>query len=319
MTPAPVISVALTTYNGARYLREQLDSIYAPCGVVYEVVASDDGSTDGTREILADYARKRGLRDVSDGQHRGLVQNFAHALRHCRGELIALSDQDDVWVPGRLNALREAIAGYEAVYSLIDRVIAPDGALTSWTAPAGMREAVRAIGTGQPTGALLASNWVISHTMLFRRRVLAAALPIPDGQPYHDGWLGLAAAALGRIRYLEPSLTLYRQHAASHTAAAAAPATRQVLGQRAGLARERWFDKCRGEIARLDGCIAAPFLGAEERALAVELRDYYRRGLRRGLSVRTALAARRLAPYFFSSLDSRWRRNFILRGLLGGV
>lgn len=315
MTRPPVISIALATCNGARFLREQLDSIYTPCGVSFEVVASDDGSTDGTREILRDYAQRHGLRDVSDGQHRGLVQNFAHALSHCSGEFIALADQDDIWTPGRLDALLTALGEHQAVYSLIDRVLSPDGVIVPWTAPPGIREYARAYGTGRPTRQLLASNWAISHTMLVRRAVVQAALPIPAGQPYHDAWLALAASALGGIRYLEPSLTIYRQHAASHTAATAAPAQRRGLG----LARESWLAKCRGEIARLDDCARAPFLDADARAFAQRLAAYYQSGLRGGFSLNMGFEARRLAPYFFSSLDSRWRRNFVLRGFLGAL
>jgi len=315
MTRAPVISVALATYNGERFLREQLDSIYAPCAVPFEVVASDDGSTDGTREILRDYARRHGLRDVSDGQRRGLVQNFAHALSHCVGDFVALSDQDDLWVPGRLDALLAALGDHQAVYSLIDRVLSPAGVIVPWPAPPGIREFARTHGTGRPTARLLASNWVIGHTMLVRRAVVQAALPIPAGQPYHDAWLALAASAKGGLRYLEPSLTIYRQHAASHTAAAQAPAQRRALG----LARESWLAKCQGELARLGDCAAAPFLDAEARAFARRLAAYYQRGLRRGVSLRMGAEARRLAPYFFSSLDTRWRRNFVLRGFLGAL
>lgn len=319
MTTAPVISVALATYNGAAFLREQLDSIYAPCAVTFEVVAADDGSTDGTREILRDYARKRGLRDVTDGRRRGLVKNFEHVLRHSRGELVALSDQDDIWVPGRLDRLRQELGTYQAVYSLIDRVMSPAGTIGPWDEPRGIREFARRHGTGAPTERLIASNWVISHTLLLRRSVVEAALPIPDGQPYHDAWLALAASTLGGVRYLEPSGTLYRQHAASHTAAAALPPTRRWLGRRFGLTRESWLAKCRGEIARLDGVVGAPFLADADRAFAARLREYYRRGLRGGLSLRTGFAARTLAPFFFSSADPRWRRNFVLRGFLGAL
>lgn len=319
MTSAPVISVALATYNGAAYLREQLDSIFTPCGVTYEVVAADDGSTDGTRELLQHYAHNRGLRDVTDGRHRGLVGNFSHVLQHCRGQFIALSDQDDIWVEGRLDQLRAALGERDAVYSLIDRVLKPDGVIGAWSAPVGIRDYARRHGTGRPTAHLLASNWVISHTMLLRRSVLDAALPIPVTQPYHDAWLALAACAGGGVRYLEPSLTIYREHAASHTAAAGQPEARRVLGARAGLGREAWLAKCHGEITRLRSCQEAPFLHGPERAFAGRLRRYFERGLSRGVSFRMGFEARRLAPYFFSSVDRRWRRNFILRGFLGAI
>ena len=318
MTSTPVISVAMATYNGGRYLREQLDSIYQPCGVAFEVVVSDDASNDETRSILAEYARSRGLRDVSDGRRRGLVANFERAMQHCGGDYVALSDQDDVWLEGRLDTLLRTIEGHDAVYSLIERVLRPDGSIGAWNAPAGMREFVARYGTGKPTPYLLASNWAISHTMLLRRAVVQAALPIPPTQPYHDGWLATAASALGTIRALEPSPTLYRQHDASLTAASP-PDNRRWFGRAAGLPRATWITKCRAEIARLESLRAASFLSPADREFASALSRYYERGLRRGLSLRSGFAARRLANFFYSSADARWRRNFILRGFFGAI
>lgn len=319
MTPAPVISVALATYNGAKFLREQLDTIYTTCDATYEVVVSDDGSSDGTREIVQEYARKRGLRDVTDGRHRGLVGNFGHVLQQCRGHYIALADQDDIWMEGRLDRLLRAIGEFDAVYSLIDRVLKPDGEIGMWSGPVGIREQVERIGTGRPTAHLLASNWVVSHTLFVRRRVLDVALPIPPAQPYQDGWLALAASAGAGLRYLTPSPTIYREHAASHTAATTPPETRTVLGRSAGLARAGWMEKCRSEITRLKSCESARFLSAADQAFATRLRRYYERGLRRGVSLQMGFEARRLAPYFFACADPRLRRNFILRGFLGAL
>lgn len=319
MTPSPVISVALATYNGARYLREQLDSIYAPCSWPFEVVAADDGSSDGTREILRAYARSHGLRDVSDGQRRGLVQNFAHVLGQCRGDFIALADQDDVWLAGRLDYLRREVEGWSAVYSLINEVLRPDGTVGKWCAPVGMREFAERHGTGRPTAQLLACNWVISHTMVIRRETVEPALPIPGGQPYHDAWLAVAASSRGGIRYVERSFTRYREHAASLTASIPRPAGREAAGMSFGLGRGEWLAKCRAEIARLDSFRVAAFLSGEDRATAARLQRYFERGLRRGVSLRMALEARQLAGLFFPCVHPRLRRNFVLRGLLGAI
>ena len=319
MIPNPIISVALATYNGAPYLREQLDSIYTPCGVTYEVVAADDGSTDGTRDILRDYARRCGLRDVTDGRHRGLTGNFGHVLQHCRGSYIALSDQDDIWTDGRLDRLQQEIGEYDAVYSLINRVLRPDGVIGEWQPPVGICDYAQRYGAGRPTAHLMASNWVISHTLFLRRRVLEAALPIPTTQPFHDGWLAVAASSGAGVRYLNPSLTIYREHAASLTAEKAAPPTRKFFGRGAGLARDSWRAKCEAEIARLKSCESASFVPVADRAFAGRLRRHFERGLRGGVSFRAGFEARRLAPYFYWSLAPRLRRNFVLRGFFGGL
>jgi glycosyltransferase involved in cell wall biosynthesis len=315
----PVISVAIATYNGARYLREQLDSIYAPCPLSFEVVVSDDGSSDGTREIVRDYARTHGLRDVSDNQRRGFVKNFEHVLRHCRGDYIALADQDDIWLPGRLGHLRCAIEGYAAVYSLIGEVLKPDGTVGLWTAPVGMREFAERHGTGQPTARLLACNWVISHTMMIRRETVATALPIPAEQPYHDAWLAVAASALGGIRYEARNLTRYREHAASLTATAQRPSARWVAGLSFGLTRPAWLAKCHSEIARLSSFREATFLSETDRESAARLRRYYERGLSRGIDLRMGWESRRLADDLFPCVHPRLRRNFVLRGLFGAI
>lgn len=101
----------MATYNGERYIRQQLDSILACLSAGDELVVSDDGSTDGTLGILASYAGRStvGIR-VIDGPHRGVIANFDNALRNAKGDFIFLSDQDDVWHPDKVEKVMAAFA-----------------------------------------------------------------------------------------------------------------------------------------------------------------------------------------------------------------
>ncbi len=128
MTP-PLVSVAIATWNGAKYLREQLETIYGQTGGIpeIEVVASDDASTDGTVAILAEYALSRGLRYVVNPSRLGLVRNFERAISLCTGELIALADQDDLWKPHKLATLVENLGDFTLIYCNSQEVLCPDG------------------------------------------------------------------------------------------------------------------------------------------------------------------------------------------------
>lgn len=104
-----MISIAIATYNGERFLREQLDSLYQQTRLPDEVVVSDDGSTDGTIAILEEYHQNRGLRyEVNPGRH-GVNGNFEHAFRMAKGDYVMICDQDDVWFPEKVQVLAKTI------------------------------------------------------------------------------------------------------------------------------------------------------------------------------------------------------------------
>lgn len=106
----PSVSVVICTYNGAKYLREQLDSILRQDYLAAEIIAQDDASTDGTMDILSDYARRYPqLKVFRNASSLGVNRNFFSAMRRATGDYIAISDQDDRWLPNKLSAQLQAI------------------------------------------------------------------------------------------------------------------------------------------------------------------------------------------------------------------
>lgn len=96
------VSIAMTTYNGERFLREQLDSIYSQTLLPNEIVVCDDNSTDRTVKILEEYKKKYGLRYYVNNPRLGVNENFYKAISLCTSDYIALSDQDDIWLPNKI-------------------------------------------------------------------------------------------------------------------------------------------------------------------------------------------------------------------------
>ncbi len=94
-----MISVSLCTYNGEQYIREQLQSIFNQSMPVDEVVIGDDGSSDATLSIINTFKEKYPIRVLESGQKLGTIRNFLRTIFECTGDIIFLSDQDDIWVP----------------------------------------------------------------------------------------------------------------------------------------------------------------------------------------------------------------------------
>ncbi|HSF39047.1 MAG TPA: glycosyltransferase [Thermoanaerobaculia bacterium] len=321
-SPEPLVSVAVATRNGARYLREQLDSIYAQTWTNLEVVATDDASTDGTAGILAGYARERGLRFEVNPAPLGLVKNFERAIWLCQGDFIALSDQDDVWKPEKIATLVERIGGATLIYGNIQEHIDLDGSRKVEEGFEPIFRFARAHGSGRPTRHLLAENWVVSHSVMFRRELAGHALPIPPHQRYHDGWLALVASKLGGIVYLDERLQVYRRHKESLTYAEPEERMRQESLPRAlssGRFRDAWRSRCAAETARLTDALALPLLDEEERAFVGELLAYYRSGLSAGSRWRSFRSGLRVAPYFSTAWADGGGWKVPLRALLGGL
>lgn len=205
----------MATYNGGRFLREQLDSIYAQSWANIEVVACDDCSTDDTVAILDEYRQSHGLQYEVNERNLGFVRNFEKVLLRCRGIFIALADQDDIWLPQKLERLVAGIERCDLVYSdalLVDR----DGRELpgSMIETAGIRPV-----SGRQFSYFVCNACVTGCTTLIRRDLLEKALPIPDCESYHDWWLAVVASRYAGVRFLPEQLVKYRQHDANDTGA----------------------------------------------------------------------------------------------------
>ena len=201
--PGASVSVCMATFNGGKHVREQVDSILAERQAQDELVVSDDGSTDDTLQILRSYGSS--LRIVGAKRAGGVVRNFSRALEHARGELILLADQDDYWLPGRLQRLRDELGSCELVYSnawVVDEQLQSSG-VTLFDqlrpAPGFWRNLVR-------------TSSFVGCCMAFRRSLLDRVLPLPDSTPWHDWLIGLVASLRGQVRQVDTPLLLYRRH-----------------------------------------------------------------------------------------------------------
>ena len=213
------VSVVVCTYNGEKYLRDQVQSILHQSRLPDEIIISDDGSTDSTLEIIEEFASSRSgsrtpeWRVETRTEPLGVSANFASALAKARGEFIALADQDDVWEPDRLKVgLTQFRSGILLAHSdalLVDSAGRSIGQLME-TLRLTRRER-RELTVGKALDAILRRNLVTGATVMLRRSLLESALPIPEGW-IHDEWLALVAAAQGGVSFCPQFLIRYRQH-----------------------------------------------------------------------------------------------------------
>jgi hypothetical protein len=221
-------SVALCTYNGAAYLPDQLASIAAQSRLPDELVVRDDASEDETPELVRGFAARAlfPVRFERNAVRLGSTRNFDGAIAACSGDLIALSDQDDVWRPDKLDAIERRFQESPAVGLVFSDADLVDGALN----PIGARlwERVgfdsRRRRFWEARGALTAlvpGRIVTGATMAFRSTFRPLVLPTPEGiaPMIHDGWIALAIAAVARVAFIEEPLIAYRQHPAQQIGA----------------------------------------------------------------------------------------------------
>jgi hypothetical protein len=222
------LSVALSTWNGERWIGDLLGSIASQSRPPDELVVQDDASEDGTVDIVGRFAATASfpVRLEVNERRLGSTANFATALARCRGEFIALADQDDLWYPPKLERLAgelEADPTVTLVFSNADLI------------DAGGRRLGRRLWTTRRVDRVLARHSVVPEelfarralttgcTMAVRRRAVDAALPFPeelasDVAPMrHDRWLSLVAAAVGTVRALPEPLLAFRVHPSQQT------------------------------------------------------------------------------------------------------
>jgi glycosyltransferase involved in cell wall biosynthesis len=207
MSESPLVSVVLGTYNGAAYLEEQLRSVLAQTWTNLEIIAIDDGSTDRTVGILREYAaRDSRLKIVINEQNLGFVRNFEKGCSLSKGKWIALCDQDDYWLPEKVEKMVHAIGDYPMIYCDSD-LCGPD------LRPMGTRISdLVHYQSFDDCRQLCVFSRMYGHATLITRVLFDKASPFRKEIP-HDGWLAYHATLYGGVEYLPEVLVKYRQHA----------------------------------------------------------------------------------------------------------
>lgn len=217
------ISVALCTYNGAQFLGRQLESIVHQSRRVDEIIICDDGSGDDTMPILESFVRKHPdkINVYRNAQPMGPIKNFEKAVKQCSGDLIFLSDQDDVWQFNKVELLTSAFANDKNALlfftngSLIDaeEKKLPDSLWGKWKFTDAVQKQWRN-NNNALSSLVINRNFITGATVAFRKSLKEYIFPfkVPCGY-WHDTWIGTHAAALNGLRFLPDRTVLYRVHA----------------------------------------------------------------------------------------------------------
>jgi glycosyltransferase involved in cell wall biosynthesis len=241
------VSVALSTFQGAKYLQEQLESIADQTHCPDEVIVSDDASTDGTMGIVERFASQAPFQVRADvnTEQLGYTKNFEKAILICNGEIIFLADQDDVWHPEKLRtqlALFDALPRVGAVFTdadLVDKRLMPKGQ-SLWESVGFDASQQKRFAGGEAFDLLLRRNVVTGTTMGFRSTLRDLVLPIP-GNWVHDHWIAALISAVSDVAMIPRRLVRYRQH--EEQAIGAVKVT--GMAKAVGAAKMRIFDKQR--------------------------------------------------------------------------
>lgn len=200
-----MISVVLAAYKGEKYIAEQVKSILFQLGENDELVISDDFPQGKTYEAVEDIINSDSRVRYIHGKGQGLIKNFENAINNAKGDYIFLSDQDDIWLDGKVKAvMSEFDKGALVVMHNADIV---DGELKKTGETA---FGVNRAGTGIIRNII--KNSYQGSCMAFSAELNKYILPFPDNLPMHDQWIGLMGEKRGKVSLIEDSYLLYRRH-----------------------------------------------------------------------------------------------------------
>lgn len=210
-----MISVCMSTFNGERFLKTQIDSILSQLQNNDELIISDDGSTDATLDIIASYSDNR----IQLLHHNKTKQkytfsyttaNVKNALKHAKGDVIFLADQDDVWLPNKVSTMLEYCRDYDLVLADcvdVDKELHPicDSHFKLYNAKIGFWHNFRG------------PCCYLGANMCFKRELMDKFMDIPNSVP-HDLWIGIIANLKGSMCLVSEKTMLYRRHDANVSA-----------------------------------------------------------------------------------------------------
>lgn len=203
--PMNKISVCIATYNGENYIKEQLSSILSQLDVNDEVIISDDNSTDNTVNIIKSITDYR-IKLIYNNQERGYTKNFENAIKHSLGDIIFLSDQDDIWMSNKVELTLAILQNNDFVVS--DALVTDEHLITTLGSHFKLAKTKKGFLT----------NWIkpryIGACMAFKRKILKKAFPFPKNQKLcaHDYWIANIAELFYKTAVFDKPLIKYRRH-----------------------------------------------------------------------------------------------------------
>ncbi|MEO6805313.1 MAG: glycosyltransferase family 2 protein [Edaphobacter sp.] len=214
------VEVLLATYNGERFLREQIDSILSQDYADLRVLARDDGSSDGTVSILNEYSERfpSRFRIMPQGPKSGSAKsNFLLLMQESPAPYICFSDQDDVWLPDKVSKTKQAMEKLESLWGrevpllVFTDLRVVDDHLRTLHESFWVHEGIEPDRIKQ-LPLLLSRNVVTGCTAMLNRSLSEIALRMPSEASMHDCWIGLLASAMGKAKAVNVQTVLYRQH-----------------------------------------------------------------------------------------------------------
>ncbi len=201
-----MISVVMTSYNGEKYIGEQIRSVLLNLSEEDELIISDDGSKDQTKEILRDYQERDSRIHLYQGPRKGINANFEFALKKAKGDYIFICDQDDIWEKNKKEEVLKAFSKEQCMAVVHDCRVIDDN--EEEIIPSFM--AYRGSGSGALKN--IAKNSYIGCCMAFRKELLNLIFPIPGKIEMYDQWIGVLADLNGGSFFLKKRLIRYRRH-----------------------------------------------------------------------------------------------------------
>ena len=203
----PLVSIIIATYNGEKYLQQQLTTIINQTYKNIEIIICDDASTDGTIEIIKEFSKKN--RNVSyfiNEKNKGVNKNFEEGFLKANGDFIAIADQDDIWLPDKIETQILLFTSQDILLTHSTSIRFSGNNL-----PTKRYQSTTQLFTGNNVRKLLLRNSVSGHNIIFRKQLLQQILPIPENI-YYDWWIVQTAACNGLVAATNKVLAYQRAH-----------------------------------------------------------------------------------------------------------
>ncbi len=261
----PSVSIVLATYNGEKYIAEQLESISRQSYKNFNIIIVDDASSDGTAAVIQSFMDRLPIKLIQNETNLGYIKNFEKALSLADADYVAPCDQDDIWTSDKLQVLVDNIDDATLIYSNSELVDAEGNSLKRTLSEKLKNNFV----STDSALSFVFDNCVSAHAMLFKKELSDSIFPFPDTL-YFDAWIAANAASLDGIKYIDKNLVLYRQHTTN---------TLSVTGKKPKAKMTKSEKKAKENATAINiisDLLDSPQLSKQERAVLDDLLQAYK-------------------------------------------